>query len=58
MTFLIVNYGSSKPAKSDNSAVFVVSCFSLLSGENDYRIPHEYETVDWDRLTDSLNVTR
>ena len=42
------------PAKADNSAVFVGSCFSLLSGERDYRIAHIYEIVDWDRLTDSL----
>ena len=34
--------------------MFVGSCFSLLSGEKDYRIAHIYELVDWDRLTDSL----
>ena len=43
------------PAKADNSALFVAPEFLLLSGENDYRIDHNFEIVDWDRLTDSLN---
>jgi len=44
-----------EPAKADNSAVFVGLGFFLLSGGEDYRIAHNYEIVDWDRLTDSLN---
>ena len=57
-TFLLVNDRSGKPAKADNSAVFVESCFSLLSGGNDYRITRKHEIADWDRLTDSLNIRR
>lgn len=40
------------PAKADTRAVFVGSDFSLLSGEKDYSIAHNYEIVDWDRLTE------
>jgi hypothetical protein len=35
--------------------VFAGSGFSLLSHENDYKIAHNYEPVDRQRLTDSLN---
>ena len=42
-------------AKADNSAVFVGLGFFLLGGGKSYRIAHNYETIDWDRLTDSLS---
>lgn len=54
MPQLGIDSGRLEPAKADNSAVFVGSCFSLLSGEKDHRIARNYEIVDWDRLTDSL----
>jgi hypothetical protein len=42
-------------AKADNSAVFVGSDFSLLSGDEDYRIAHSYGPVNCHRLTDSFS---
>jgi hypothetical protein len=46
---------SGEQAKADNGAVFVGSCFSLLSRGEDYRITQNCEIIDWDRLTDSLS---
>jgi hypothetical protein len=40
------------PTKADNRAVFGCSGVSLLSGEKGYRIAHNYEIIDWDRLTE------
>ena len=52
-----LGFDSDRPyaAKVNNRAVFVGLGFFLLSGGKDYRIAHNYEIVDWDRLTDSLS---
>ena len=36
--------------------MFVGKGFSLSSAENNYRIAHNYEIVEWDRLTYSLSI--
>ena len=42
-------------ANTDNGEVFAGPCFSLLSGDKDYKILHYRKFVGWDRLTDSPN---